>query len=186
MKKGKFYTGIAGDVAYPNRTAVRVIESDDPEDIGRTVTVKNVIPGRKIRFLLNKNRRDNPSGICRETLAASPLETQEPCAHFGDCGGCLYQTVGYEKQLELKKRQVQKLLDGAVRTPFQFEGILASPEVEFYRNKMELPIEDMKRFLDGILHIYDEGRTKVSMGELFGIVTAAEDRLAEKNNSVAP
>ena len=55
-----------------------------------------------------------------------------------------------------------------------------------YRNKMELPIEDMKRFLDGILHIYDEGRTKVSMGELFGIVTAAEDRLAEKNNSVAP
>ena len=142
MKKGKFYTGIAGDVAYPNRTAVRVIESDDPEDIGRTVTVKNVIPGRKIRFLLNKNRRDNPSGICRETLAASPLETQEPCAHFGDCGGCLYQTVGYEKQLELKKRQVQKLLDGAVRTPFQFEGILASPEVEFYRNKMEFTFGD--------------------------------------------
>ena len=55
-----------------------------------------------------------------------------------------------------------------------------------YRNEMELPIEDMKRFLDGILHIYDEGRTKVSMGELFGIVTAAEERLAEKKKSVAP
>ena len=55
-----------------------------------------------------------------------------------------------------------------------------------YRNEMELPIEDMKQFLDGILHIYDEGRTKVSMGELFGIVTAAEERLAEKKNSVAP
>jgi transcriptional regulator with XRE-family HTH domain len=49
-----------------------------------------------------------------------------------------------------------------------------------YRNEMEAPIEDMKRFLDGIIHIYDEGRTKVSMGELFGIVTAAEERLAEK------
>lgn len=55
-----------------------------------------------------------------------------------------------------------------------------------YRKEMELPIEDMKRFLDGILHIYDEGRTKVSMGELFGIVTAAEERLAEKKKSVAP
>ena len=55
-----------------------------------------------------------------------------------------------------------------------------------YRNEMEAPIEDMKRFLDGILHIYDEGRTKVSMGELFGIVTAAEERLAEKKKSVAP
>ena len=55
-----------------------------------------------------------------------------------------------------------------------------------YHNEMEAPIEDMKRFLDGILHIYDEGRTKVSMSELFGIVTAAEEKLSEKKNSVAP
>ena len=55
-----------------------------------------------------------------------------------------------------------------------------------YRKEMELPIEDMKRFLDGILHIYDEGRTAVKMGDLFGIVTEAEERLSEKNNSVAP
>ena len=56
-----------------------------------------------------------------------------------------------------------------------------------YRKEMELPIEDMKRFLDGILHIYDEGRTAVKMGDLFGIVTEAEARLSEKkNNSVAP
>ena len=44
----------------------------------------------------------------------------------------------------------------------------------------------MKRFLDGILHIYDEGRTAVKVGDLFGIVTGAEKRLSEKNNSVAP
>ena len=55
-----------------------------------------------------------------------------------------------------------------------------------YRKEMELPIEDMKRFLDGILHIYDEGRTSVKMGDLFGIVTEAEERLSEKENSVAP
>lgn len=54
-----------------------------------------------------------------------------------------------------------------------------------YRKEMEMPIEDMKRFLDGILHIYDEGRTKASMGDLFGIVAEAEVRLSEKENSVA-
>ena len=59
-------------------------------------------------------------------------------------------------------------------------------EERVYRKEMEIPIEDMKRFLDGILHIYDEGRTKASMGDLFGIVTEAEKRLAEKENSVAP
>ena len=36
-----------------------------------------------------------------------------------------------------------------------------------YRKEMELPIENMKQFLDGILHIYDEGRTAVKMGDLF-------------------
>ena len=51
-----------------------------------------------------------------------------------------------------------------------------------YRKEMELPIEDMKQFLDGILHIYDEGRTAVKMGDLFGIVTEAEERVAEKEN----
>ena len=43
---------------------------------------------------------------------------------------------------------------------------------QVYRKKMEIPIEDMKRFLDG-------------MGTLFGIVEEAEERLSEKENSVA-
>ena len=49
-----------------------------------------------------------------------------------------------------------------------------------YHKEMEAPIEHMKRFLDGILHIYDEGRTAVKMSDLFGIVAEAEARLAEK------
>ena len=49
-----------------------------------------------------------------------------------------------------------------------------------YRKEMELPIENMKQFLDGILHIYDEGRTAVKMGDLFGIVTAAEEQACRK------
>lgn len=49
-----------------------------------------------------------------------------------------------------------------------------------YHKEMEAPIEDMKRFLDGILHIYDEGRTAVKMSDLFGIVAEAKARLAEK------
>ena len=42
------------------------------------------------------------------------------------------------------------------------------------------------RKLGTLKEFYDKGRTKVSMGELFGIVTAAEERLAEKKKSVAP
>ena len=46
--------------------------------------------------------------------------------------------------------------------------------------------EDMKRFLDGILHIYDEGRDKVKMGSLLEIKQAARERLERKRDTVAP
>ena len=51
---------------------------------------------------------------------------------------------------------------------------------QVYQKEMEVPIEDMKQYLDGILHLYDEGRTKVSIPELFGIVDQAKQKLIEK------
>jgi transcriptional regulator with XRE-family HTH domain len=51
---------------------------------------------------------------------------------------------------------------------------------QVYQKEMEVPIEDMKRYLDGILHLYDEGRTKVSIPELFGIIDQAKQKLIEK------
>ena len=51
---------------------------------------------------------------------------------------------------------------------------------QVYQKEMEIPIEDMKRYLDGILHLYDEGRTKVSIPELFGIIDQAKQKLIEK------
>ena len=55
-----------------------------------------------------------------------------------------------------------------------------------YRKEMEAPVEDMKRFMDGLLHIYDEGRTNVKIGDLLGIKQEALRRLPEKDESVAP
>ena len=54
-----------------------------------------------------------------------------------------------------------------------------------YRKEMELPIEDMKRFLDGLYHLYDQGRDKVKMGDLLNISVEARERLNEQR-SVAP
>ena len=76
--------------------------------------------------------------------------------------------------------------DGLKQSLMRYAIESGAIEERVYRKEMELPVEDMKRFLDGILHIYDEGRTKVSMGDLFGIVAEAEARLTEKENSVAP
>lgn len=50
-----------------------------------------------------------------------------------------------------------------------------------YRREMETPVEDMKRFMDGLLHIYDEGRTKMKIGDLLDMSSEARERLNGQN-----
>ena len=52
-----------------------------------------------------------------------------------------------------------------------------------YVKELEAPVEDMKRMLDGILHLYDVGRTRVKMGDLLSIKDQARERLNAINDS---
>ena len=109
------------------------------------VQVKGGIEGQKVRFAIKKARKDKCMGRLLEVVEASAQETQPPaCPRFGICGGCTYQSLPYDKQLELKKRQVLDLIEPVYNgeEPFLYDGILASPEVYGYRNKMEFSFGD--------------------------------------------
>lgn len=148
MKKGEIYEGIIEKVDFPNKG--RVMVGDEK------VTVKNGIPGQKIRFMINKKRSGRAEGRLMEVLEHSPLETRTPvCSIFPDCGGCMYQTMDYEEQLQMKERQVRDLLDAALKeggqSSYTWEGIHGSP-IEFgYRNKMEFSFGD--EYKDGPLSL---------------------------------
>ena len=57
---------------------------------------------------------------------------------------------------------------------------ISAIQEQVYRKEMEVPIEDMKRYIDSLLHIYDKGRGFVSVPDLFGIVEEAQRKLTEK------
>lgn len=141
MKKGETYTGRVMYTDFPNK-AVVLVESENPEDNGQKVIVKNSIPGQKIKFLINKKRGGKCEGRLIEVLENAETETNERCAHFGLCGGCVYQSVAYEEQLKMKEEQVRKILSEVIDRDFGFEGIIGSPVCEEYRNKMEFSFGD--------------------------------------------
>lgn len=141
MKKGETYTGRVQHVDFPNK-AVVFTESENPEDNGQKVIVKNSIPGQKVRFMVNKKRGGKCEGRLLQVLENAPSETADRCKHFGTCGGCVYQSVQYEEQLKMKEAQVHKLLSEAVDGELNFEGIIGSPCQEAYRNKMEFSFGD--------------------------------------------
>jgi 23S rRNA (uracil1939-C5)-methyltransferase len=104
----------------------------------RRVLVKNVFPGQTARVRITKNREDRVEANLMEILERADYEVDAPCPHFGACGGCLMQSIPYEKQLEIKKDAVMGLFQGADVTDFEFTGIVPSPKQFEYRNKMEL------------------------------------------------
>lgn len=143
MKKGQEYIGTVIGVDFPNKGKVQCEDG--------IATVKNAIPGQTVRFIINKKRGGRCEGRLIEVMEKSPLESvSDCCEHFGVCGGCTYQSIPYEAQLDIKKNQVKAMLD-AVSNDYIFEGIIGSPEAYGYRNKMEFSFGD--EYKDGPLSL---------------------------------
>ena len=68
----------------------------------RKVKMKGGITGQKVKAIVKKARSEKAEVKLLEVVENSPIETEETCAHFGQCGGCSILSVPYEKQLEIK------------------------------------------------------------------------------------
>jgi len=177
MKKGEIYEGVVERIDFPNKGRVHVE--------GETVTVKNAIPGQKIRFQINKKRKNRMEGRLLEVTEKSPMEKRDPvCSIFPSCGGCMYQTMSYEDQLAMKAGQVKKLLDDALveagqvneagEADYPFLGIKGSPKEFAYRNKMEFSFGD--EYKDGPLSL---GLHK--KGSTYDVLTACDCKIVHED-----
>lgn len=171
MKKGYIGEGIVSKVDFPNKGTVITEE-------GESVIVKNTIPGQMVSFAVNKAKHGKYEGRLLEVLRQSELETEERCPHFGVCGGCTYQPVPYDKQLEIKLEQVRKLIADAVGTEeeagYEFIGIKESPKITEYRNKMEFSFGD--EYKDGPLALGMHKR-----GSFYDLVTVSDCRIVDSD-----
>lgn len=173
MKKGQCYQGMVEKVAFPAKGIVRVEEEEFP------AVVKNVIKGQKIEFRVTKKRKGKAEGVLLEVTEKSPDEVDALCPHFGICGGCNYQNLPYEKQLELKAEQVKELLDSVyinknIPISYVFEGIKESPKQYGYRNKMEFSFGD--EYKDGPLSLGLHKR-----GSFYDIVPVKECMIVDED-----
>ena len=108
----------------------------------REIHMKGGITGQKVKASVKKTRSGKADVKMLELLENSPLETETPCKHFNVCGGCSILSVPYEKQLEIKERQVMDLFLAQDIFGFNFQGIQGSPQSKEYRNKMEYTFGD--------------------------------------------
>ncbi|MGW1456257.1 23S rRNA (uracil(1939)-C(5))-methyltransferase RlmD [Salegentibacter agarivorans] len=112
---------------------------------GRVIFIDNVVPGDVADIKTTKKRKSYYQGTAVNFHQFSDKRVEPVCQHFGTCGGCKWQNMGYEYQLEYKQDEVLNNLIrvGKVELP-EVTPILGSKEIYFYRNKMEFSFSDSR------------------------------------------
>lgn len=104
----------------------------------RVIFVEDGVPGDQAE--VHVFRKEKKAGVGRITQleTPSPLRKEADCVHFAHCGGCKWQHMTYEGQLQYKEKQVRDSLDRIAKVPYaEFSPIMGAPEPLFYRNKLE-------------------------------------------------
>lgn len=112
---------------------------------GKTVLVSGAVPGDVVNARVKKAKSKYFEAEAVEILERSPDRVEPKCIHFGVCGGCKWQNLSYEKQLDFKESEVVNNIRriGGV-DGFETLPILGSDEQYFYRNKMEFSFSDSR------------------------------------------
>jgi 23S rRNA (uracil1939-C5)-methyltransferase len=114
---------------------------------GKVVFIENAVPGDIADIRLLKNKKDWAEGFATHFHKFSPQRVDPFCRHFGVCGGCQWQMLPYENQLQYKQKQVEDQLRriGKILIP-PVEPIIGAVGTKYYRNKLEYTFSN-KRFL---------------------------------------
>ncbi len=120
------------------RTRVARDEADgkgDP-DAEWVVFVPFCLPGERVRARIFRNEKNCSHADLAEVLDASPDRRAPRCPLFGTCGGCQYQHLDYQRQLEWKTRQVGELLRHMAGIEHEVAPCRPSPAIWNYRSKI--------------------------------------------------
>ena len=105
---------------------------------GFVVFVRRGLPGDRVRARVTKVKRNHAEALAVEVLEPGPARVEAPCAHYPACGGCRFQDLAYEVQLDAKQAWVAdslRRLGGLADPPL--DPIVPAEQKFHYRNKLE-------------------------------------------------
>ena len=115
---------------------------------GTVVFVEFAVPGDVVDIQVYKKKKNYMEGFIRRIVKPSEQRLEPFCQHFGVCGGCRWQPLPYELQLQAKQQQVwdQLVRIGHLEIP-PVSPILGSDKTVFYRNKLEFSFSSKRWIL---------------------------------------
>ncbi len=108
---------------------------------GKVIFVPFGIPGEIVDIEVVEDRSSYARGRIQNVVSPSPVRREPPCAHFGECGGCHFQHMSYEAQLQFKAEIVRDQLRriGKIENP-PVRPTIPSPDPLGYRNQVQFSV----------------------------------------------
>ncbi|MBQ0068195.1 MAG: 23S rRNA (uracil(1939)-C(5))-methyltransferase RlmD [Bacteroidales bacterium] len=95
-------------------------------------------PGDIIDLKITRKKHSFAEGSIARMVKPSEMRVEPFCEHFGLCGGCKWQHLPYEFQLQCKQQQVVDALERIAKVEIpEINPILGSAQTQRYRNKLE-------------------------------------------------
>lgn len=111
---------------------------------GKVIFIEGAVPGDVVDVLLTKNKKDWAEGTVTRISHFSNERISPFCIHFGICGGCKWQMLPYEKQLEYKEQEVKDVIKRIGKIDAPVLPIIGSAKTIYYRNKLEFTFSNKK------------------------------------------
>jgi len=115
---------------------------------GRTIMVALAAAGDRVRIRVDRIKGNVSFASIEEIITPSPHRVEPPCPYFGRCGGCDFQQLNYQAQLEAKAEIVRDCLRRLARIEnipdFQ---ITAAPSPWHYRSRAQWQYDTVRQRL---------------------------------------
>lgn len=134
---------------------VAVIDiAEEGKGVGKTqdfvLFIEKAVPGDVVDVEVYRKKKN--FGEAKITALKQPSEhrTEPFCEHFGVCGGCKWQHMTYEAQLQFKQKAVNDALTRLAKVEVGHAlPIVGSPADRYYRNKLEYTFSNKRWLYDG-------------------------------------
>lgn len=111
---------------------------------GYPIFIEGGCPEDKLKIKITKANKNYANAVIEEIIEPSQYRVKPFCPIHNVCGGCGWQYIDYNFQLEQKRSIVEETIKKITGEDIEIKPVIASPETKAFRSKVQYPVSQTK------------------------------------------
>lgn len=111
---------------------------------GYPIFIEGGCPGDKLKIKITRANKNYANAVIEEIIEPSKHRIKPFCPMHNVCGGCGWQHIDYNFQLEQKRNIVEETIKKLTGEEIEIKSVIPSPEIKAFRSKVQYPVSQTK------------------------------------------